>query len=63
MAGWSASYEAPQTYDYHDYRVNKIGPWGQGPVFLQTLALLKGFDIAAHGPDERGSSSTPSSRP
>jgi len=50
MARWSASYEAPQTYDYHGYRVNKIRPWGQGPVFLQTLALLKGFDLAAMGP-------------
>lgn len=46
MAGWQAQYEAPATYDYGRYRVNKIGPWGQGPVFLQTLALLKGFDLA-----------------
>jgi gamma-glutamyltranspeptidase / glutathione hydrolase len=30
--------------------VNKIRPWGQGPVFLQTLALLKDFDLAAMGP-------------
>jgi gamma-glutamyltranspeptidase / glutathione hydrolase len=54
MAGWQASYEAPLTYDYHGYRLHKIGPWGQGPVFLQTLALLKGFDLAAmdmRGPD------------
>ncbi|WP_210485167.1 gamma-glutamyltransferase family protein [Microvirga antarctica] len=50
MASWQASYEAPQTYDYHNYRVNKTRAWGQGPVFLQTLALLKGFDIAAMGP-------------
>ncbi len=50
MASWQATYDAPQTYDYHGYRVNKIRPWGQGPVFLQTLALLKGFDLAAMGP-------------
>lgn len=50
LANWSASYDVPQTYDYHNYRVNKTRPWGQGPVFLQTLALLKGFDIAAMGP-------------
>jgi gamma-glutamyltranspeptidase/glutathione hydrolase len=50
MASWSASYDAPQTYDYHNYRVNKIRPWGQGPVFLQTLALLKDFDLASMGP-------------
>ena len=30
--------------------MNKIRPWGQGPVFLQSLALLKGFDIGAMGP-------------
>ncbi|MEO3387954.1 gamma-glutamyltransferase family protein [Mesorhizobium sp. CAU 1741] len=47
MAGWQATYEEPLSYEYHGYRVNKIGPWGQGPVFLQTLALLKGFDIGA----------------
>lgn len=46
MAGWQATYEEPLAYDYHNYRVHKIGPWGQGPVFLQTLALLKGFDLA-----------------
>ncbi|MGO4573818.1 gamma-glutamyltransferase family protein [Microvirga sp. 2TAF3] len=50
MASWSASYDTPLTYDYHNYRVNKIRPWGQGPVFLQTLALLKGFDLGAMGP-------------
>ena len=50
MAGWQASYDRPQAYDYHGYRVNKIRPWGQGPVFLQTLALLKGFDLARMDP-------------
>ncbi|MGV2100015.1 gamma-glutamyltransferase family protein [Rhizobium sp. 21-4511-3d] len=50
MANWSAMIEAPQTYDYHGWTVAKIGPWGQGPVFLQTLALLKGIDIASMDP-------------
>jgi len=50
MANWSATIEAPQTYDYHGWTVAKIGPWGQGPVFLQTLALLKGIDIAYMDP-------------
>ncbi|WP_206611658.1 gamma-glutamyltransferase family protein [Bordetella avium] len=49
MAGWSASYEAPLTYDYGDYTVAKAGAWSQGPVFLQTLALLKGADLGAMG--------------
>jgi gamma-glutamyltranspeptidase/glutathione hydrolase len=51
MAGWRATYEAPVTYDYGAYRVAKIGPWGQGPVFLETLALLEGFDLAEMGPE------------
>jgi gamma-glutamyltranspeptidase/glutathione hydrolase len=50
MANWSATVEAPQTFDYHDWTVAKIGPWGQGPVFLQALSLLKGFDISAMEP-------------
>ncbi len=28
----------------------KTKPWGQGPVFLQQLALLDGFDLKAMGP-------------
>jgi len=50
MAGWQASYEAPMHYDYCGARVYKTGPWGQGPVFLQLLALLKGFDLASLDP-------------
>jgi gamma-glutamyltranspeptidase/glutathione hydrolase len=50
MAGWSATIEAPQTYDYHGWTVAKTGPWGQGPVLLQSLALLKGVDVAAMDP-------------
>jgi gamma-glutamyltranspeptidase/glutathione hydrolase len=51
MARWSATYETPLTYDYHGWTVAKTGPWGQGPVFLQTLALLKELDIASMKPD------------
>lgn len=50
MANWRATIEAPLTYDYNGWTVAKIGPWGQGPVFLQTLALLKGFDLAGMDP-------------
>lgn len=45
MAGWRATYEEPLTYDYGRYTVAKAGPWAQSPVFLQQLALLKGFDL------------------
>jgi len=45
MARWTPSVEAPLTYDYGRYAVCKTGPWGQGPVMLQQLALLKGFHL------------------
>ncbi|MBO9353527.1 gamma-glutamyltransferase family protein [Bordetella petrii] len=51
MAGWSAAYDTPATYDYHGYTVAKAGAWSQGPVFLQTLALLKGLDLRHAGPN------------
>jgi gamma-glutamyltranspeptidase / glutathione hydrolase len=51
MAGWSATVEAPLGYDYHGHTVLKCGPWSQGPVLLQQLALLRGFDVGAMDPD------------
>ena len=50
MADWRASYEDPIGYDYRGFTVLKTGPWGQGPVFLQQLALLKNFDLDAMDP-------------
>lgn len=40
LASWSASYEAPATYDWRGWTLCKAGPWSQGPVLLQQLALL-----------------------
>ena len=40
LAGWSATYEAPATYDWNGWTLCKAGPWSQGPAFLQQLALL-----------------------
>ncbi|MFI5550611.1 gamma-glutamyltransferase family protein [Streptomyces sp. NPDC051738] len=40
LADWSATYEAPATYDWNGWTVCKAGPWSQGPVLLQQLALL-----------------------
>ena len=45
MARWAPRVEAPLTYDYGRYTVCKTGPWGQGPVMLEQLALLKGFAL------------------
>ena len=50
LAAWHASAETPVTLDYQGLTVCKTGPWGQGPVFLQQLALLDGFDLTAMGP-------------
>ena len=49
MASWRSSAEAPATLEFGGLTVCKTGPWGQGPVFLQQLALLRGFDLAAMG--------------
>jgi gamma-glutamyltranspeptidase / glutathione hydrolase len=46
LATWQATYEEPASYDYHGLTVCKPGAWSQGPVFLQILALLKGYDVA-----------------
>ncbi|MEW2514311.1 gamma-glutamyltransferase [Streptomyces sp. NPDC046870] len=40
LAGWSAAYETAVTYDWNGWTVCKAGPWSQGPVLLQQLALL-----------------------
>jgi gamma-glutamyltranspeptidase/glutathione hydrolase len=45
LASWRATLEPPATFDFHGLTVCKTGPWGQGPVFLQQLALLAGFDL------------------
>jgi gamma-glutamyltranspeptidase/glutathione hydrolase len=52
MSGWEATLEQPVSLDYRGHTVFKTGPWGQGPVFLQQLALLHGFDLAAASPEE-----------
>src|SRR5262252_65404 len=50
MARWHAHIEAPLTYEYGRYTLCKPGPWAQGPVMLQQLALLKGFDFTNADP-------------
>ncbi len=54
IANWSASVEEPIGYDYGRYRMLKPGPWCQGLVALQQLALLAGFPfdgLDPAGPD------------
>ncbi|OSQ46764.1 gamma-glutamyltransferase family protein [Marivita geojedonensis] len=51
MADWRATYEAPLSYEYHGWTVHKTQPWSQGPVLLQALAILKGFDLSTMDPN------------
>jgi gamma-glutamyltranspeptidase/glutathione hydrolase len=51
FASWQPTVEDPVAYDYGSCTVLKCGPWSQGPVFLQQLALLRGFDIGAMDPE------------
>ncbi|MEM6340670.1 MAG: gamma-glutamyltransferase, partial [Pseudomonadota bacterium] len=51
IASWRATYEAPLTYRYDGWQFHKTGPWSQGPVLLQALAILKGFDLSAMDPN------------
>ena len=52
MREWRATLEPPVTLDYRGLTVCKTGPWGQGPVGLQQLALLSGFDIGDASDEE-----------
>jgi gamma-glutamyltranspeptidase / glutathione hydrolase len=49
LAGWHPRREEPLSFDFGGLTVCKTQPWGQGPVFLQQLALLDGFDLPAMG--------------
>jgi gamma-glutamyltranspeptidase/glutathione hydrolase len=46
---YSARIEEPVTVNYRGYDVYKCGPWTQGPVFLEQLNLLEGYDLASLG--------------
>ena len=49
LARYEGQIEEPIAADYRGARVWKCPPWSQGPVFLQQLRLLEGFDLAAMG--------------
>ena len=46
LAAWEATLEAPATLEYRGLTVCKTQPWATGPVALQQLALLRGYDLA-----------------
>jgi gamma-glutamyltranspeptidase/glutathione hydrolase len=45
LAAWKATLEPTVTFDYRGLTVCKTQPWAAGPVGLQQLALLRGFDL------------------
>lgn len=50
LVSWRATLEEPARLGFGDFEVCKTAPWGQGPVFLQQLSLLAGYDLKAMGP-------------
>ena len=49
LASYAGTVEEPVQVDYRGATVFKCPPWSQGPVFLQQLRLLEGFDLAGMG--------------
>ena len=49
IAEWRAAVEAPVSFPFRGLDVHKCSSWTQGPVFLQQLALLDGYDLAGMG--------------
>ncbi len=45
LAAFRPTRETPAQLTFRDWTVFKTGPWGQGPVLLQQLALLDGLDL------------------
>ena len=50
LARYRARIEPTVSRRYRGLDVHKTGPWAQGPVLLETLALLDGFDLDAMDP-------------
>ncbi|MEX4004869.1 gamma-glutamyltransferase family protein [Paraburkholderia sp. EG285A] len=46
---YQVTVESPLAYDFHGTEVLACGPWCQGPMLLQELSILKGFDLRARG--------------
>jgi gamma-glutamyltranspeptidase/glutathione hydrolase len=51
LACYQAGYEEPASLDWRGWTVCKPGPWSQGPVQLQQLALLDGLDVTGEASD------------
>ncbi|MFN0104106.1 MAG: gamma-glutamyltransferase family protein [Bryobacteraceae bacterium] len=49
LRDFKAEIDTPQTTDYRGYTIVKPGFWTQGPVMLQAMQLLEGYDLKAMG--------------
>ena len=49
LAGWHATVGAPTKTNYRGYEIYKTGFWAQGPMMLETLNVLEGFDLKKLG--------------
>jgi len=49
FAEYETRIEGSVSLDYSGLSVHKCGPWSQGPVFLQQLRLLEGYDLRKMG--------------
>ena len=49
LSDYQGCIEEPVTTSYRGLQVYKCGPWTQGPVFLQLLNLLEGYDLRGMG--------------
>lgn len=49
MATYQAEEDQPRSVEFQGFTVHKPGFWTQGPVLLQALQILKGYDLKAMG--------------
>src|SRR3989441_1216597 len=49
FARYKTRIEGPISCGYRDFEIYKCGPWTQGPVFLQQIGILEGFDLPSLG--------------
>lgn len=49
LAGFKADVDKPSTGMYRGYEVIKPGFWTQGPVMIEALNILEGYDLKAMG--------------
>jgi len=49
LVGWHAKVGAPAKGEYRGYEVYKTGFWAQGPMMIEVLNLLEGYDLKKMG--------------